>query len=80
MAPRYAIYGLNVDWEMENHCMAPDVPVENLPKGAVAGHDCQLETGVQLVLDELKAHPCRRSTFRLVRTTQKDDGLRICRI
>ena len=56
-APRYAIYGLNGDWEVENHGIAPDVPVEDLPKDVAAGHDRQLETGVQLVLDELKAHP-----------------------
>jgi tricorn protease len=56
-APRYAIYGLNGEWEVENHGIAPDVPVEDLPKDVAAGHDRQLETGVQLVLDELKAHP-----------------------
>jgi tricorn protease len=56
-APRYAIYGLNGEWEVENHGIAPDVMVEDLPKDAAAGHDRQLETGVQMVLDELKAHP-----------------------
>jgi tricorn protease len=56
-APRYAIYGLNGNWEVENHGIAPDVAVEDLPKDAAAGHDRQLETGVQMVLDELKAHP-----------------------
>jgi tricorn protease len=56
-APRYAIYGLNGDWEVENHGIAPDVAVEDLPKDVAAGHDRQLETGVQMVLDELKAHP-----------------------
>jgi tricorn protease len=39
MAPRYAIYGLNGDWEVENHGIAPDVPVEELPKDVAAGHD-----------------------------------------
>ncbi|MGB6720352.1 MAG: PDZ domain-containing protein [Terracidiphilus sp.] len=57
MAPRYAIYGLNGQWEVENHGVAPDVPVEQLPKDVAAGHDLQLETGVQIVLDELKANP-----------------------
>jgi tricorn protease len=56
-APRYAIYGLNGDWEVENHGIAPDAAVEDLPKDVAAGHDRQLETGVQMVLDELKAHP-----------------------
>jgi len=57
MAPRYAIYGLHGQWEVENHGIAPDVPVELLPKDVAAGHDEQLETGVKIVLDELKAHP-----------------------
>jgi len=56
-APRYAIYGLNGDWEVENHGIAPDVTVEELPRDVAAGHDVQLETGVKLVLDELKANP-----------------------
>jgi tricorn protease len=56
-APRYAIYGLNGEWEVENHGVAPDVVVEDLPKDVAAGHDKQLETGVRMVLDELKAHP-----------------------
>jgi tricorn protease len=56
-APRYAIYGLTGDWEVENHGIAPDVPVEELPKDFAAGHDLQLETGVKLVLEELKANP-----------------------
>ena len=54
MAPRFAFFGLNGDWEVENHGIAPDVMVEDLPKDAAEGHDRQLETGVQMVLDELK--------------------------
>ncbi len=57
MAPRFAIYGLHGDWEVENHGVPPDVNVDLLPKDAAAGHDVQLETGVQTVLDELKANP-----------------------
>jgi tricorn protease len=56
-APSYAIYGINGDWEVENHGIAPDIPVEDLPKDVAAGHDRQLEIGVEQVLDELKAHP-----------------------
>ena len=39
MAPRYAIYGLHGEWEVENHGIAPDVAVEDLPKDVAAGHD-----------------------------------------
>jgi tricorn protease len=70
MAPRYAIYGLHGDWEVENHGIAPDVPVEDLPKDFAAGHDKQLETGVQLVLDELKANPIPPIPSRLSQLPQ----------
>ncbi|MGA3160955.1 MAG: PDZ domain-containing protein [Terracidiphilus sp.] len=56
-APNFAIYGLNGEWEVENHGIAPDVVVEDLPKDVAAGHDRQLETGVRMVLEDLKAHP-----------------------
>ena len=57
MAPRYAIYGINGEWEVENHGIPPDVEAELLPRDVAAGHDVQLEQGVKLVLDELKANP-----------------------
>jgi tricorn protease len=74
-APRYAIYGLNGDWEVENHGIAPDVPVEDLPKDVAAGHDRQLETGVQLVLDELKAHPVPEIPVPAFPNYHKNSGL-----
>ena len=74
-APRYAIYGLNGEWEVENHGIAPDVAVEELPKDVAAGHDRQLETGVQLVLDELKAHPVPEIPIPPFPNYHKSDGL-----
>jgi tricorn protease len=56
-APRYAIFGLNGDWEVEGHGVAPDVEVEELPKDVAAGHDAQLERAVSIVLEQLKEHP-----------------------
>jgi len=56
-APRYAIYGLEGDWEVEGHGIPPDVPVEELPKDVAAGHDAQLERAVAIVLQQLKEHP-----------------------
>jgi tricorn protease len=56
-APRYAIYGLSGDWEVEGHGIAPDVEVEELPKDVAAGHDAQLERAVSIVLQQLKEHP-----------------------
>jgi tricorn protease len=74
-APRYGIYGLKGDWEVENRGIAPDVPVEELPKDFVAGHDRQLETGVQLVLDELKANPVPEIPIPPFPNYHKNDGL-----
>jgi tricorn protease len=56
-APRYAIYGLKGEWEVEGHGIPPDVEVEELPKDVAAGHDVQLERAVSLLLEQLKEHP-----------------------
>ncbi|HTB90605.1 MAG TPA: PDZ domain-containing protein [Steroidobacteraceae bacterium] len=56
-APRYAIYGLEGDWEVEGHGIPPDVMVEELPKDVAAGHDAQLERAVAIVMQQLKEHP-----------------------
>ncbi len=75
MAPRYAIYGLSGDWEVENKGIPPDVEVELLPKDFVAGHDKQLEEGVRLVLDELKANPIPEIKMPPYPNYHKNDGL-----
>jgi tricorn protease len=74
-APRYAIYGLHGDWEVENRGIPPDVMVEDLPKDVAAGHDVQLETGVKMVLDELKAHPIPEIPIPPYPNYHKNDGL-----
>ena len=56
-APRYAIYGLKGEWEVEGHGIPPDVMVEELPKDVAAGHDAQLERAVAVVMQQLKEHP-----------------------
>jgi len=74
-APSCAFFGLNGDWEVENHGVAPDVMVEELPKDVAAGHDRQLETGVQIVMDELKAHPVPPIPIPPYPNYHRDDGL-----
>lgn len=74
-APRYAIYGLNGEWEVENHGVAPDVPVEELPRDVAGGHDVQLETGVKMVLDDLKTHPVPAFPLPPYPNYHKNDGL-----
>ncbi len=58
-APRWAIYGLDGAWEVENHGIAPDIEVEQDPELVREGHDPQLERAVQVVLQELEKNPPR---------------------
>lgn len=74
-APRYAIYGLQGDWEVENRGIAPDEDVELLPKDVAEGHDRQLEKGVQMLLDDLKAHPQPTIPVPTAPNYHKHDGL-----
>ncbi|HET9304599.1 MAG TPA: PDZ domain-containing protein [Candidatus Sulfotelmatobacter sp.] len=56
-APRAAIYGLNGDWEVENHGIAPDVEVDLEPGAWRTGHDAQLDKAIEVVMQQLKEHP-----------------------
>jgi tricorn protease len=56
-APRIAIYGLQGQWEVENHGIPPDYDVEMDPQAWRNGHDPQLEKAVQVVLQELQQRP-----------------------
>ena len=56
-APRWAIYGTEGKWEVENQGISPDVQVELDPKLVREGHDPQLEKTVQILMEELKQHP-----------------------
>jgi tricorn protease len=59
-APRWAIYGTDRQWEVENIGIAPDVEVEQDPKLVRQGHDPQLERAVAVVLDELAKNPPKK--------------------
>ncbi|MDT7542366.1 MAG: tricorn protease [Acidobacteriota bacterium] len=56
-APRIAIYGLQGEWEVENHGIAPDVEVEYDPRLVRLGHDPQLEKAVEVAMDLLAKNP-----------------------
>jgi tricorn protease len=56
-APRIAIYGLNGEWEVENHGIAPDFDVEYDPRLVRQGHDPQLEKAVEVAMDLLAKNP-----------------------
>jgi tricorn protease len=74
-APRYAIYGLNGEWEVEGHGIAPDVEVQELPKDVAAGHDAQLERAVAIVLQQLKEHPVIEPAVPPYPNYHEHDGL-----
>ncbi len=57
MAPHWAIYGTEGQWEVENVGIAPDFDVDLDPKAWRAGHDTQLEKGVELALEALSKNP-----------------------
>lgn len=56
-APRAAIYGLDGEWEVENHGVAPDIDVDLDPQAYRAGRDAQLEKAIEVVMQQLKEHP-----------------------
>ncbi|HKU25024.1 MAG TPA: hypothetical protein VJQ54_06100, partial [Candidatus Sulfotelmatobacter sp.] len=56
-APRAAIYGLQGEWEVENHGISPDVDVDLDPAAWKQGHDAQLEKAIEVVMQQLKEHP-----------------------
>ena len=55
--PEDALYGLDSQWVLENHGVEPDMTVDDSPADCQAGHDPQLEAGVNYLLGELQKHP-----------------------
>jgi len=56
-SPRWALYGLEGQWEVENIGIAPDVDVDLDPAAARQAHDSQLEKSIEMVMQLLKEHP-----------------------
>ena len=74
-SPRYAIYGLKGEWEVEGHGIPPDVEVEEYPKDVAAGHDLQLERSVEIVMQQLKEHPPTTPPVPAYPNFHQNDGL-----
>lgn len=55
--PEEAMYDIKSVWVAENHGIDPDIKVENDPKDLLAGHDKQLETAVNLLMQKIKDKP-----------------------
>ena len=57
--PEFSIYGMDSKWLIENRGVQPDVIVDNPPDLVVKGQDPQLDKAVQMLMDEIKAHPMK---------------------
>jgi tricorn protease len=55
--PEDSLYGLHSEWVIENHGVDPDMKVETDPGQLMAGHDAQLEAGVNYLMQQLQKHP-----------------------
>ena len=75
MAPRAAIYGLNGEWEVENHGVAPDVEVDLDPAAYRQGRDSQLEKAIEVVLQLMKEHPPQQHPRPAYPNYHTKDGL-----
>jgi len=53
-SPSVGFFSPAGQWDVENHGVDPDVPVEQDPKAVFAGHDPQLEAAVALAMQKLK--------------------------
>ena len=50
----FGIFSTDGKWIIENEGVSPDIEVKQIPKDVLAGHDPQLERGIQEILNELK--------------------------
>jgi len=55
--PEFSLYGLDSQWLIENHGVAPDIEVDNRPDLVMAGRDPQLEKAIEVVMQEIREHP-----------------------
>jgi tricorn protease len=53
----FSRYSNESQWTVENHGVEPDVVVDDTPDQLAAGHDPQLEKAVDLLMEQIKAHP-----------------------
>ncbi len=60
-APHFAFYSPEGKWEVENHGVDPDIVSEFDPKAWREGHDSQLEKAVDLLVQELKKNPPKKT-------------------
>lgn len=74
-APQLGIYGVDDQWDVENHGVAPDVEVEEDPYLWRLGHDTQLEAAVKILLEALAKNPPKVHHRPPFPNYHKNDGL-----
>ena len=57
--PEFSLYGLDSQWLIENRGVEPDMVIDNRPDLVMAGHDPQLEKAIDMVMQEMNAHPMK---------------------
>ncbi|MGA7966221.1 MAG: S41 family peptidase [Gammaproteobacteria bacterium] len=57
--PEESMYDNKSQWIVENIGITPDIRVDNLPGEVMSGKDPQLETGVRVLMEKIKAHPIK---------------------
>ena len=57
--PEFAMYSLDSKWLIENRGVEPDIVIDNRPDLVMAGHDPQLEKAIDVVMQEINAHPMK---------------------
>lgn len=55
--PEFSLYGLDSKWLIENRGVQPDIVVDNPPDLVRKGQDPQLEKAIEMLMDQIKAHP-----------------------
>jgi tricorn protease len=55
--PEFALYGLDSQWLVENHGVAPDIEVDDRPDDVVRGKDAELDRAIQEVMKQIEANP-----------------------
>ena len=56
-AAEIGVYGPEGKWLIEGHGVDPDITVDNLPHATFSGSDAQLQAGIDLLLQQIKADP-----------------------
>lgn len=61
--PEFSFWFKDVGWGVENYGTDPDIEVDIMPSDYLKGIDPQLDTAIQVAMDELKANPPMRPDF-----------------